>query len=240
MNNNNLQIRKNLALTGRILADISFDDSTFAHISARSRAGDSFFIPSFGLLFGEMSEANLVNVDFDKNIITGYEPECNITGYNIHTPIYKSRGDVNAIFHLHTNAMIAVSIMKKGLLPISQHALHFYNQVAYHEYNSLVLDENVQASGLLRDLGDKNILFLRNHGVIICGKTIHECYFYAYQLQRACEIQVMCGVDEANLVTIPDEICVKTVKDLLSFEEDLGIRDWNAAVRKYLFKPSVV
>ena len=97
---------------------------------------------------------------------------------------------MTAIFHLHTIASVAVSVMKDGLLPISQWALHFYDQLAYHEYNSLALEKSKHGQDLIDDLGDKNVIFLRNHGFIACGKTIYEAMFYCYHLELACRSQI--------------------------------------------------
>ena len=224
-----LEIREALAITGEIIAYNNWDDLTFTHISARSSKNDGFFIPKFGILFSEMTAANLLKLDMNGNIVEGYEAIYNITGYNLHTPIYERRPDVNAIFHLHTKEILAVASMECGLLPISQHALHFYDKIGYHNYNSLFLDENEQA---IKDLDQHNVLMLRNHGVVVCGKTIHEAFFHLYQLQRACEVQVVALACNTNLVFPPEEVCKKAVYDLLSFEDDIGIRDWKAAARR--------
>lgn len=75
-------------------------------------------------------------------------------------------------------------------------------------------------------------MLLRNHGVITCGKTIHEAMFYAYHLEQACKTQCLLNsVNKQDLIIPSEEICKQTVKDLLSFEEDSGKRDWDAWLR---------
>lgn len=75
-------------------------------------------------------------------------------------------------------------------------------------------------------------MLLRNHGAITCGKTIHEAMFYTYHLEQACKTQCLLNSTKEQELIIPSvEICKQTVKDLLSFEEDLGKRDWAAWLR---------
>jgi ribulose-5-phosphate 4-epimerase/fuculose-1-phosphate aldolase len=170
-------------------------------------------------------------VSFDGEIIEGEEFQYNKTGYVIHGNIYKERADLEAIFHLHTVASVAVSCMKNGLMPLSQWALHFYDQINYHEYNSLALDNNSHGVNLVDDLADKKIMLLRNHGMITCGTTIHEAMFYCYHLELACKTQIAALSSGVELIIPDKKICQQANYDLLNFEKDLGLRDWQAWVR---------
>lgn len=225
-------IKQNLANAYQIIAHLKMDDHTYTHLSARSSTRNEYYIYPFGLTFEEVRANNLLKISSNGDVIEGSEFQYNKTGYIIHGNIYKSRADIEAIFHLHTPATVAVSAMKDGLLPISQWALHFYNKVAYHDYNSLALDGHVHGADLVNDLGNLNVMFLRNHGIITCGKTIWEAMFYAYHLEMACQTQCLSLQTGQELIFPSKEVCTKAVQDLLSFEKDLGARDWHAWVRK--------
>lgn len=226
-----MSIRKNLAYAYQILAKLGMDDHTYTHLSARPQGEEYYYINPFGLRFEEITEDNLLKVSFDGEVLEGSEFQYNKTGYVIHGNIYKKRPELTTVFHLHTVASIAVSAMKDGLLPLSQWALHFYNQVNYHGYNSLALDDNEQGTDLAADLGDKKILFLRNHGFITCGGTIHEALFYAYHLELSCKTQVAALSSGRELIMPSKAVCERSNHDLLTFEQDLGYRDWQAWVR---------
>ncbi len=230
---NNKQIRQNLAYAYQVLAKQKMDDLTYTHLSARSETGQSFFIYPFGLVFSEVTAENLLEVTFDGNIISGSEEQYNKTGYVIHGSIYKERQDINAIFHLHTTAGVAVSCMQFGLLPISQFSLHFYEKISYHDYDSLALDNEVSGAKLVKDLQQNKVVILRNHGTITCGSTVHEAMFFTHHLEQACKVQIQAlSAGYSNLVFPKKKTCIKTVQDLLSFEEDLGARDWKAHLRQ--------
>lgn len=230
-------IKQNLAYAYQIIAMLGMDDHTYTHLSARSENGNQYYIYPFGLRFEEVTANNLLKVDFDGNILEGKEFQYNKTGYIIHGNIYKERKDVNAIFHLHTPATVAVSSMGSGLLYISQWALHFYHKIAYYKYDSLALNFKKHGNDLVKSLADKNILLMQNHGMLTCGKTIWEAMFYTYHLEMACKAQCLALQSKIDLITPSKEICEQAVSDLLSFEEDLGIRDWHAWVRKIQNRP---
>src|SRR5690606_23145697 len=138
----------------QICAALKLDDLTYTHLSARPAGADYFFIYPFGLLFEETTASSLLKVDLNGKVLEGEEYQYNQTGYVIHGSIYRHRSDINAIFHLHTHAGVAVSAMKDGLLPATQWALHFYNGIAYHDYDSLALANESHEDRLVRDLAD--------------------------------------------------------------------------------------
>jgi ribulose-5-phosphate 4-epimerase/fuculose-1-phosphate aldolase len=92
--------------------------------------------------------------------------------------------------HLHTDAGVAVSAQKGGLRPISQLAMNIMNDVTYHGYEGIALEAE-EKERLVADLGDKNLMILRNHGTLGVGDHPFSAYIRLYLLERACKIQVM-------------------------------------------------
>lgn len=225
------QIKRDLTNAYKILAKLGMDDHTYTHLSARPIGADYYYIYPFGLRFSEVTEDNLLKVDLNGNVLEGSEKQYNKTGYIIHGSIYRAKTNISVVFHLHTISTVAVSAMKKGLLPISQWALHFYDRLAYHDYNALALDNDVHGDQLVSDLADKKVMFLRNHGFIACGQTIHEAMFYCYHLEMACKTQIAALSTRTELIIPPHLICEKARDDILTFEENLGLRDWEAWLR---------
>ena len=213
-----------------ILAHLGLDDHTYTHLSARAEESDMFYIYPFGLRFEEVNPDILLKVDLNGIVIEGEEYQYNRTGYFIHGSIYQARPDIQAIFHIHTPAIVAVSALEEGLLPVSQWALHFYNKVAYHDYGSLTLEKN-QGGSLLEDLKELYVMLLRHHGALTCGRTIQEAMFYTYHLEQACKTQCLALAANSPIIFPSAETCEKSVHDLLNFEENLGERDWQAWIR---------
>ncbi len=225
-------LRTQLAAAYRILAILKMDDLTYTHLSTRLPGADVYYIYPFGLLFEEVTASCLLKVSLDGEVLEGEEGEYNQTGYVIHGNIYKNRPDVNAVFHMHTTAGVAVSAMDCGLLPLSQFSFHFYNRIAYHTYDSLALDNERQGENLVQDLGQQKSMILRNHGTLTCGATVHEAFLYAYFLEQACKVQCAAlGVGQ-KVVIPPKKVCERAAQDVRNFEPDFGLRDWTALLRK--------
>lgn len=219
------QLRHNLALAYRIIAYLKMDDHTYTHISARPNNADYFYMKPFEMSFSEVTPNSLLKIplrgikDATKNDVY------NVTGYIIHGAIYNAREDINSVIHLHTHEITAVSSLKSGLMPINQWAMHFYNNISYSDYDSLVM-HNESSDKIASDLGGNKVMLLCNHGSVTCGKDIQEAFFYTYHLQQACKTQIYTLSMNQDFITPSKEILEKTIHDLLSFEQNLGHRDW--------------
>lgn len=233
-----LELRKNLAAAYRILAHMGMDNLTYTHLSARVPGEESFYIYPFGYLYSEVTPASLLHITFDGDVLEGSQQHYNPTGYALHSAIYRARPELNAVFHLHTTAGVAVSTMKCGLLPISQFALHFYNRISYHDYDSLALDTHKAEEGMKKILGGNKTIILRNHGTITCGTTIPEAFFYTHHLEEACKVQCLAMGCRNELILLDEAICEEACQELLSFEKELGERDWLAVLRQFKIEES--
>src|SRR6476620_3247542 len=185
------ETRVNLAACYRLAAHFRMTDLIYTHISARVPGPEHhFLINAFGLLWDEISASTLVKVTLDGDIVddpTGNG--INRAGYVIHSAVHRARSDVECVMHTHTAAGIAVSAQEEGLLPISQHAMRFTDNIAYHDYEGLALELDEQAR-LTRDLGEHKVMILRNHGLLACGESVAETFDLMYYLERACQTQI--------------------------------------------------
>ena len=201
--------RVDLAAFLRIVADYGWDDLLLAHISARLPEEDAYLVNPYGLLFGEITASSLLKVDFsgNKQLSSEYEisPEANV----IHGAILEARPDVNCVAHVHTIAGMAVSNQRAGLLNISQQSMLVATSLAYHDYQGIVLDP-AEAPSLQADLGDKQHMILRNHGLLTVGTTVSRAFYALYNLQRSCEMQVASQGQGAELIPITDAAIEKT------------------------------
>jgi ribulose-5-phosphate 4-epimerase/fuculose-1-phosphate aldolase len=124
---------------------------------------------------------------------------------------------------------MAISALECGLLPISQIGLQFYQRVAYHDYEGVSLDL-AECERLQDHLGDKNVMIMRNHGLLTVGHTVAEAFYLAYYMEKACQIQVLAQSTGKKLIQPPTSICEKSAaqQDI----DDLGQLQWDALIRK--------
>ena len=183
------QLRVDLAACYRLFVKYRWTDLIYTHLSARVPGHpDQYLINPYGLMFDEINASSLIKVDFHGNVIAGDYP-VNGAGHAIHSAVLAARPDVNVVFHSHTKAGIAVSAMKCGLLPISQHAAEVLGNIAYHDYD-LAIAGSEECERLGADLADRWALILHNHGLLACGRDPAEAFHLLYNIEIACQVQV--------------------------------------------------
>jgi ribulose-5-phosphate 4-epimerase/fuculose-1-phosphate aldolase len=141
------------------------------------------------------------------------------------------RHDVNCALHTHTRAGMAVSSLKCGLLPMSQHAARFIDNIGYHDYEGVAtnLDERER---LQRDLGENDALILRNHGLLTCGRTIPEAFHMMFRLEKSCQAQVDAMSTGAELQLVPTEVAEHTRNQMTSRGGGFGAMGWPGHLRR--------
>ncbi len=163
------QLRCDLAACYRLVALYGWSDLVFTHISAKlpeSVSGPGthhFLINPYGLMFDEITASSLVKVDEQCNKLIESPFPVNPAGFVIHSAVHEARADAGCVLHTHTRAGVAVSAQKAGVLPISQQST---------------------------DLGRANFLMLRNHGLLVVGKTIADAFLSMYTFENTCRIQI--------------------------------------------------
>jgi len=200
------QARVDLAAAYRLVAIYGWDDLIFTHISACVPGSEHHFLLNpYGMMFEEVSASNLVKVDLDGDKVMDSPYFINPAGFTIHSAVHAAREDALCVMHLHTDYGIAVSAQENGLLPISQQAMFPLSSLAYHNYEGLALNEE-EKPRLITDLGDKNNMILRNHGLLTVGSTTAEAFLSIYLLERACRIQILAQSGGGELHRIDDPI----------------------------------
>ncbi|MCX4160200.1 MULTISPECIES: class II aldolase/adducin family protein [Paraburkholderia] len=196
------ELRVDLAACFRLIHLYGWDDIVFTHISVRVPGpGHQFLINRFDLTFEEITASNLVKVDFSGDGAVAREQRVNPAGLVIHSAIQESRPDAECVVHCHTQAGIAVSSQRDGLLPVSQQAMLVLGSLGYHDYEGLVLHDD-EKPRLVKSLGQNEYLMLRHHGLLTVGRTVADAFKRMYTLQRACETQIMAQSGGAALAVV--------------------------------------
>src|SRR5947209_7387769 len=201
-----LQTRIDLAACYRLVDLFGWPDLINTRITARvPDAQNRFLINRFGMLYDEITASSLVKIDVDGNKVEPSDDEVNSGGFAIPSTIHMARPDINCVIHTHTVAGCAVSMQKDGLLPLNQHALQVISDIAYHDYEGSARSSEERAR-FLADLGDRHIMVLRNHGLLIVGTSIAAAFVATYRMERACAMQLAFQQSGADFHPIADEI----------------------------------
>jgi ribulose-5-phosphate 4-epimerase/fuculose-1-phosphate aldolase len=200
------QLRVDLAACYRLVALFGWDDLIFTHISARLPGPEHhFLINPYGMMFDEITASSLVKVDLHGKKIAPSPHDINPAGFTIHSAIHAAREDAACVLHVHSVNGVAVSAHRDGLLPLSQHSIFVLSSLAYHDYEGVALDED-EKPRLVRDLGDRRFLMLRNHGLLTVGRSVAEAFVAMYFFETSCMIQVRAQSGGPHLNRISDAI----------------------------------
>jgi ribulose-5-phosphate 4-epimerase/fuculose-1-phosphate aldolase len=229
------QTRVDLAACYRLTAIYGMTEMIANHISCRVPGSDNhFLINPYGMLYEEIDASSLIKIDLDGNIIlNSSDYGINAAGFVIHSAIHMARHDVECVAHTHTPAGMAISAMECGLLPLAQTSMRFLH-IAYHDFEGIA-DDVAERERLVRDLGDHEAMILRNHGLLVVGRTIAATFSLLYRMERACEVQVMALSCNTKLVYPPHEVLEKTF-DKLKPRPNLPNRNGELALAALLRK----
>jgi ribulose-5-phosphate 4-epimerase/fuculose-1-phosphate aldolase len=183
-------LRIQLAAAYRLAEKFGMSELTSTHISLRVPGPTpTFLFNQNGMLFDEITASNLVRIDLHGNPVgENKKVALNRAGINIHGAVLEARPDVSCVLHTHNVYSIAVASTENGLLPLSQAAMRFTGRLAYHDYGRAGTDDT-ERSRLQEDLGDNEVMLLRNHGILTTGKTVGEAFVSAFYLEKACQVQ---------------------------------------------------
>ncbi|WP_250511496.1 class II aldolase/adducin family protein [Caballeronia sp. GACF4] len=227
--------RVQLAALYRLVAHFRLTDMIDTHITARVPGeSPSFLINRHGVLFQEMCASDLVRIDYLGRVCEGENAtheDVNAAGFVIHSAIHMARPDLHFIIHTHSASGIAVAAQEHGLLPISQHAMKYYEKLAYHDYEGIALSLS-ERERLVNDLGQHNAMILRNHGLLTAGATAHDAFQEFYYLERACDAQIKALAGGSPLRMPSPEVCRLTASQYVRESSPRTNKlAWQAALR---------
>ena len=226
------EARQELAACYRVFAMLGWDEMIYNHITVKLPDEEgAFLINPFGLHFSEVKASNLVKVDIDGNKLDDNPYPVNLAGFTQHSVFHRHLHDAHCIMHTHTTAGMAVSSLEDGLQPTNFYACNFVGQIAYHEFEGVTVRAE-EGERLIAHLGDKRVMLLRNHGILVMGRTLPEAFIKHWSLQRACEIQ-MATLSMGKPVHVPAEVVAVHQRDLskVQIPGGAGQADFKAMVR---------
>jgi ribulose-5-phosphate 4-epimerase/fuculose-1-phosphate aldolase len=204
------EARVELAACYRIVDMLGWTEMIFNHITLRLPGPERhFLINPYGLWYREVTASNLVKIDIEGNVIGGSEWPVNRAGFVIHSAIHAARDDAHCIMHTHTTAGMAIACQREGLLPDNFYSALLHGHLAYHDFEGVTTRDD-EKPRLVHSLGSKNHLILRNHGLLVCGRTVPEAFLRMWTIERACQIQQAAQATGQPLISLPEEVLART------------------------------
>ena len=217
--------RLQLAACYRIFAMLGWTEMIYNHITIRlpdSVSGDDkqFLINPFGLHYSEVTASNLVKINLKGDILDGSKFPVNPAGFVLHSTLHDGIDGAHCVMHTHTTAGVAVASLKDGLSQSNFYSAQLHDMVAYHDFEGITVHME-EGPRVLKSIGNKRAVILRNHGLLSWGSTLPEAFAILWTLQRACEIQ-MATLSMGQPLPVPEAVAAKCTRDSLQFDQNHG------------------
>src|SRR5256712_10207329 len=197
--------RLDLAAAFRLAVRLDLHEGVCNHFSFMLPEGKRFLLNRYGLHWSEVTASNLLMLDAEGRVLAG-GGEFEKTAFYIHSRIHLANPRAASVLHTHMPHVTSIKLLEGGHLEmVEQNALRFHDDIAYDDtYNGLVVD-NTEGDRLARVLGEKRVMFLANHGVIVVGSSVAEAFDSLYYLERACRLQVLARMTGGKLRAVRPE-----------------------------------
>jgi ribulose-5-phosphate 4-epimerase/fuculose-1-phosphate aldolase len=204
--------RVELAAAYRVFDMLGWTEMIFNHITVRVPGPEvRFLINPFGLHYREVTASNLVLIDIDGNPVRESKWPVNLAGFVIHSAIHRALPNAHCVMHTHTTTGVAVASLKDGLSSHNFYGAMLHERIAYHEFEGVTVELGEQER-LVKSIGDKRAVILRNHGLLSLGASVSEAFLVLWTLQRACDVQIAASAAGA-VNPIRPEVFLQTVRE---------------------------
>ncbi|WP_376092390.1 aldolase [Roseomonas sp. CCTCC AB2023176] len=203
--------RVDLAACFRMAARLGLQEGICNHFSAVVPGHpDLMLVNPYGWSFAEITASRLLITDFHGRVLAG-EGVPEATAFYIHARLHLRHHHAAAAFHTHMPNATALSMLNGPPLAwAGQTALKFYGRTAVDEdYNGLALDE-AEGDRIAAAMGEAEIVFLKNHGVIVVGPSIATAWDDLYYLERAAEVQRLAMATGRPLKAVSPDVAART------------------------------
>jgi ribulose-5-phosphate 4-epimerase/fuculose-1-phosphate aldolase len=210
------QLRADLALALRAAAFHGLAEGVCNHFSVElpDQSG-RFLLNPRGLLWEEVQADDIVLIDVHGNILAGrhaVEP----TAMYIHAAIHRIAKKA-CVLHTHMPYATALSLTPQRMLDttLSQNAMRFHGRTAADpHYNGLALD-SAEGERIAHAMQGADVVFLGNHGVVVCAQRMDCAYDDLYYLERACCVQVLAQSTGQSLSPASPAIAKKVMEQTI-------------------------
>ena len=166
---------------------------------------DRYLILPFGLHWSEARASDMIVWDESGATLEG-EGVVELSAQCIHAPIHRVTG-ARVVLHTHQTWALALNMLQNNrLLPANQTAAFFHDRIAYDDNYMGTADTLEEGERLAKLMGDKHVMFMKNHGVLVVGDTVAQAYRRIYKLERVCRTQMLALAAGQPIEILPEAI----------------------------------
>lgn len=207
----NQSLRVELACALRWCAKYDLHEGVANHFSvATDDSGEAFLINPAGVHFSAVKASELICAG-GQGVPAAELAGVDETAWCLHSYFHRHLPQARCLLHVHSPYATALASLKNWhLLPIDQNACRFFNRVAYDEQFGGMLLAQEEAERQMQAIGDKQVLVMRGHGVLVVGESVATAFDRLYYFERACRNQWLALSTQQPLFMIDDATAEKT------------------------------
>jgi ribulose-5-phosphate 4-epimerase/fuculose-1-phosphate aldolase len=234
MNEAEWNLRVDLAATFHLAVANNLHEAIANHFSAVLPDNQHFLVNPFGLHFSEITASNLIVCDFNGKVVRG-DGAPSPSAHHIHAPIHRLIPQARVLLHTHQPYATALTMIADGRLEWAlQTTCRFYGRVAYDgDYDGVALSDTV-GERMAKILGNAEVLFLGNHGVITAASTVAQAFDDLYFIERVAQAQILAMSTGRPLRQLPLEMIERVATQTRHERFDLGYIERHFEAQKRL------
>ena len=166
---------------------------------------DRYLVLPFGLHWSEARASDMITFNEAGDTLEG-DGTVELSAQCIHAPIHRISGK-RVVLHTHQNWALALNMLEDNRLVIAcQTSAFFANRIVYDNHYPGTADTLEEGERLASLLGDGEIMFLKNHGVLVADDSLARAYRRLYLLERVCRAQIRAMSTGQKLAPISEAV----------------------------------
>jgi ribulose-5-phosphate 4-epimerase/fuculose-1-phosphate aldolase len=212
--------REDLTAAFRWFARLNWNEAHANHFSvAVNDSGSRFLINPGGRHFANVRASELLLLDADDPTTIDKSNAPDPTAWHIHSAVHRNIPHARCVMHLHSPAVLVLSSLEdRTMPPIENNTARFFNRVAVDDaFDGMSLSEG-EGDRLSACIGDKSVLLLGNHGVLVVGESVAQTFDDLYYFERACQTYISALSTGKSLSILSDEVAEKTARQWAEYD----------------------
>ncbi len=209
------QMRVDLAAVFRLSARNGWNEAVANHFSlATSPDGKNFLMNPRWRHFSKIKASELLHLNVEDKSTMSRADAPDLTAWSLHGRLHAALPHARCIIHLHpTYATVIASLADPEIKPIDQNTARFYNRMAVDMGYGGMANTDEEGDRVAALMGNKSIMMMGNHGVLVCAATVAEAYDLTYYLERSCRNLVLAYQTGQPLHIMTPEVAENTAQE---------------------------
>ena len=213
------EARRDLAAAHRLAVRFDLHEGIDNHFSV-ALSENKFLVNRWGVHWSRLRASDILLVDVEGNVLDG-KGEVERSAFFIHRAVHQAKPSAVAVLHTHQPHATALTCVEGGLIErLHQNSLRFYKRVAYDPAYGGGAFDTAEGHRIATAMGDKDVLMMGNHGVMIAGKTVGLALHDLYFLERAAKVQLLAQSSGQPLILVSEEMAELTAQQIREIEPE--------------------